>query len=786
MRRLLTALAVCVGAILVAAYGAGSDAPDPQNVQESAAVLAGRLDAADTVGQSFRFHYPNLHAIEVRWIVSSDLQYSSGSQIVLHVRHREDDPSDIAAVSVPLDTLANNGYSRFEFSPIADSQGQPFYFFFDTSRADIRRGYISLWAGAPGAASAGQMDLNGRPVDQELAFRAYYAPDLALLLSSLTTSTVRFIPWGPLAIAGLFLLGLTLQGLVADTPTGSAARSIALPGGLAFAALSFCSIGLLLSGAPVLWLAIASGAILAAAFAASRFSGSRAERTVEAPEVTRSLVVPACLAALTLLSLAVGLLQVRDALVPLWKDSPVHAGMIAGILTQGRLTTSAFYHYGYHSITALLVELSHVSLPNAMLFMGPLLTTQTGLSLFLLTRRLTGNDAAGLASAICVWFLSPTPSYFVTWGRYPLLLGSALLPLALYFVCEYLDARAPTRRSLLVVVITFWGLAFGHVRLAAFYLAFAFIYLLWKLWILRSKDVLGSLLRRTGAAIVAGLPIGIIWLAPISTNATAVAQMLPQGINDYALDLATAVQVALSHHGVELVGIAAIGAVVALARRRIGTLVAMVWFAALYSASLLPLVGTKYLTSSLVVLMGFIPVSILVGDLAGWLYEVTTCRSKQAAIAWTITALVVSGLGARDLVDIVNPATILYTTADQSAQEWLASTTPSDSRVLIDSAPWFGPGDAPTDGGAWIPFVAERPVSYLAEPLVPSEDIARWVDENHIDYVYQGARQGIVSRSDLMCQPERFAPVYNQEGIAIYAVRNMSNGRLSPREGCAP
>ncbi|MCL4395867.1 MAG: hypothetical protein M1482_13870 [Chloroflexi bacterium] len=787
MRWSLAALAICIGAVLIAGYGSSSDAADPQNIQEAAAVPAGRLDAVHTIGQSFRFHYPNLHAIEVRWIVSTDLQYSNGSRIVLHVRHREDDLSDIAAASVPLSALENNGFTRFEFSPIADSQGQPFYFFLDTSEATIERGYVSLWAGPAGGDAAGQMDLNGIPVDQELAFRAYYAPDLGLFLNSLIASTVRFLPWGPLALSGLFIAGIALQTLFVVAGVGNSAASVvALPGGLSLAALSFGSIALLFAGASVVWLALGGCAVLLAALAGARLGAFRHDPAPAAPTRARSLVLPACLAAFAILAFAVGLLQVRDALVPFWKDSPVHAGIIANILEQGRLPTSAFYHLGYHSIAALLADLSRVSIPNAMLFTGPLLTAQTGLSLFLLTRRLTGNDAAGLASAICVWFLSPTPSYFVTWGRYPLLLGSALLPLALLFVCDYLDAPALGGRKLLIVVITFWGLAFGHVRLAAFYLVFASIYLVWRFWSVQSKPARRPLLTSAAAAIVAGIPMAVLWLAPISANATAVAHMLPQGVIDYALDLPTAEQVVLSHHGLELVVIASLGTVIALARRRAGMVVVLVWFAALFGASLLPVVGPKYLPSSLVVLMGFIPASIVVGDLAGWLYDTTSSRSKRAAVVWVLTGFAVSVLGARDVVDIVNPATVLFTAADQNAQAWIGSHTTIDSTILIDSAPWFGPGDSPTDGGAWIPFVAGRSVRYLAAQLPSGETTASWIDANGIDYVYLSARQGILQRTDLICQPDRFAPVYDQEGITIYAVRGSGAARLAPRAGCAP
>jgi hypothetical protein len=58
--------------ILLAAFTGDADAIDPWNVREDAAIPAGDLSSANTVGQTFVSHFPRLHSIQVLAIASDD------------------------------------------------------------------------------------------------------------------------------------------------------------------------------------------------------------------------------------------------------------------------------------------------------------------------------------------------------------------------------------------------------------------------------------------------------------------------------------------------------------------------------------------------------------------------------------------------------------------------------------------------------------------------------------------------------------------------------------------
>ena len=156
---------------------------------------------------------------------------------------------------------------------------------------------------------------------------------------------------------------------------------------------------------------------------------------------------------------------------------------------------------------------------------------------------------------------------------------------------------------------------------------------------------------------------------------------------------------------------------------------------------------------------------------------------------WGVTLWMVSALGARDMLSVVNPATILFSGADQNAMTWIQEHTPRDSSFLINSDAWYGPGLSPSDGGWWISLLTGRPTDYVDSPSVTESadmgTLTRWIDSHKIDLIYLGRRNGVLQKGDFACQPERYAPVYDQDGITIYQVEHAALRGLAPRAGCA-
>ncbi len=750
-----------LGLILLTAWTGYSDAVDLRNIQEDAAVAAGAL-TSERIGQTFVAHQSRLHALEVRWIVPADFRPTAESRVTLHLRRSAGDDEDLATAVVPLADLGNNQFTKFVFPALQDSNERSFYFFFELEPAGVERGFLSLWASGQDAYPDGQMNVNERPVDRDLVFRAYYEPSVPMLLGTLIERLEEY-GWG-LVLALLLLL---IPGILLAPLDHTFAAPLVLGTGLA--ALSALSLLLLFFRIDHPF-ALALIAALVLAGAALRW---RSFRRARAPgQLASSLLwlVPA------VLSLGVGLLQVRDLTVPLWVDSFTHARWIDILLSNGQLPASNFYHLGYHAVTALLARLAGLEIPQAMLLMGPLLITQAGSSVLLLSRRLTGSLVAGLASAICIWFLSPTPSYFTTWGRYPLLMGAALLPIALLSVVDWIDQPRFHLPTLGVAVLTFAGLAFAHARLAVFYIVFVVIYLLYILRHSPNRD--RAPLWRFGILFLMALGVGSIWLVFVFLRGLEPQVLLAENAGAPSIDVATAVAVSLRHHGPELILLSLAAAVVGLVRRSKTTIVSLLWYVILFVIALLPRSeGAGALISpDLVILMAFVPVALIVGDAVSYLYaRLGTGDLVKRRLIWGITGAVVILIGARDLVSIVNPSTVQFSSADEQAMEWIRERTPREATFWVNSFDWYNSAFVPADGGAWIPFLTGRSIHFMDGPsalrMSNPEQLAGWIADRQIGYVYLGMRSGILRRADLACRPDRYALVYDRDGVEIYQLR---------------
>ena len=762
--------------IFLLAFTGSGDVVDPSNVQDDAARPAGNLTDATTIGQTFVAHAARLSAIQVRWVVSDDFSSAPNSRVILHLRQRVDDSTDLAVASIPLSEIRHNQFSTFRFSPIPDSQGQTYYFILDAAQAEITRGWLSVWASDDDALPDGQMYFDSSTTEHDLAFRVFSSPDLFFALAAFGKTFARESAAIPIAALIFLVPGLALYVSFralrlrsGSTPREISAETLAMIGGLSLATLSAASLGLLWLRLPAGWLVGVMGVLVIAAILAIRNRGYTIPQPTrvypEARRVGWNCREAMLLSILVSLSLAVGFIQFAELPTPLWVDSYAHASYIKEFLDQGRLPLEQIYHLGYHSIVALLIQLSGMSIPQAMLLFGQLIVTQIGLSFFLFGKRLANSAVVGFASAICVWFLTPTPVYFLTWGRYPLLLGTAILPIALVAAMNLIEPPRFDARAFFLAVVTLAGLAFAHIRLLAFYVVFVALYLAWHN--LRARR-LGASVGRIALLAVVGALIGVVWLAALASQHDVAQDLGTRVAVVSAIDLPTALAVMQSHHGSIVWAMAAIGVVVAFARRSPSALIVVAWFAALLAiAALLTRIGAQMLDVPFIILLGFVPAALLVGELARVVCHQTCKVFGDWSLIWVGIGLLVSLLGAREMLSIVNPTTILFTRADERAMTWIQANTPNDARFLVNSFAWYPTIYVPSDGGGWIPYTTNRAIVFADNAIAP-EALADWMATRKITYVYVGRRAGVLHARDFAGAPERYTLVYEAEGVRIW------------------
>jgi hypothetical protein len=171
------------------------------------------------------------------------------------------------------------------------------------------------------------------------------------------------------------------------------------------------------------------------------------------------------------------------------------------------------------------------------------------------------------------------------------------------------------------------------------------------------------------------------------------------------------------------------------------------------------LVASSLIAPSFLVLIAFIPATLLVAELA---HRVDFKASALIAL--------IAIFGARGAIAIINPTTVLFSSADAQAMEWIRANTPADAKFLANTFQWYGEYVVPADGGAWIPYAAQRPVELATERSLgaDADTLAEWCAAKQISYVYLGWRAGELATSMFAAQPERFTLVYDRAGVRIY------------------
>ncbi len=466
--------------------------------------------------------------------------------------------------------------------------------------------------------------------------------------------------------------------------------------------------------------------------------------------------------------------QIHDLALPAWVDSVHHALLIRVAAETGQAPLSLRpympiddlpYHWGYHVFTAAVMQLSGLSLPQAMLWQGQVLNALHALTGAALASYLWRRPTAGIVAGIVVGLLSIMPAYYVSWGRYTQLTGLLLLPALAILWHAWL--RAPTWAGLASVSIIIAGLSLVHIRVLIF--SCTWLVVSAAVWAI-SQPWSAVRMRLVRASLLAALTLALIapWLRLLLLRLLLPIVEQPQklvGGGDYN---ALSVGLLWAGHNRWLVVLALVAAFWGLARRSRVTLELIGWtgmlvglanpwlatyiapaigfplavwslqqrrFAVLFLglglALLNPLLMTApyfwLITNDAMVISLFLPISALIGGGSAfaldWLDRRLPPRVPPSAgeearrrFDWRVpvrgvgfAALAGAALwGAWMMRDVINPMTVLATEGDVAAIEWAAANTPPDARFLVGAAPWLPTADRGADGGWWLLPLAGR------------------------------------------------------------------------------
>jgi hypothetical protein len=659
-----------------------------------------------------------------------------------------------------------------------------------------------------------------------------------LLIATLCCAALAWLggPAGRLLVVLPLLLfgpGYLLERALAAFPE----RSLALRPAI-WLGLSLSTVALLYEWSAALGLALTPPALYALALicglgVAWRFlresgedRGSRIEdRGSRAGDLRSSILDlrwPLALLAVLALTLWTRFQQIADLALPAWVDSVHHALMIRVAAEQGQAPYSLRpylpvdqlpYHWGYHVFAAAAMRLSELSLAQTMLWTGQALNALQALAAAALAAYLWRRPLAGVVAGLVVGLLSIMPAYYVSWGRYTQLDGLLLLPPLM--IAWQAGLRAPTRGRLICVAVLLAGLSLIHFRVLVF--ALAFVAASGAGWAFAASGVtLRARLRFTAGSAAMALALAAPWLWVLAMRTLFPAFARPRDLVGGGSYNALSDGLLWAGHNRVLIALALAAALWALARRRRAAAEQAGWVAAMALLANPVLVGLPYLwliTNDVFVISLFLPTGVLIGGgacllveaierkIAGSRWSVVSSRTAtdhgqrlmgtltQALLAAVLAAIAL--WGAWDLRRVVNPGTVLATSADVAAIAWVAEHTPPDARFLVNAAPWLGLQRG-ADGGWWLLPLAGRWVS--APPVIytygapeyvrevgelnktilgfhkgQEQQIYDLIDRERITHIYLSSRAGPLVLATFAGSPA-FEIVYQRDGVTILAV----------------
>jgi hypothetical protein len=446
-------------------------------------------------------------------------------------------------------------------------------------------------------------------------------------------------------------------------------------------------------------------------------------------------------------------LMVRDLLAPASAPQGSHA--LVGLLER-------YYHFGYHSLTAWLVNVTGTAPEQALPLVGQLFLVIGSLAMLFLAGVTTDSRKAAAFAALLAAIGWKMPAFASNWAKYPTMAGLALLPVALgALVLLWRDGRrkpaAWAGAALLAV-----GVGVFHARAFVCLVIAAACFLLVRLARrFLPKQVLPWL------ALAAGLLAGYFFF---SQN---YLMQFYCGRECYALGaVAVLAPVAILYAPGLSLGI-------------LLYLLGMLGAAKLHLPEAMRSYSVVWLDGPFMEVVCHLPLAFLGGlgiaGLLDWL-EAWPRRLRLAVRVWVrflVTALIV-------LLSIWNVARIdtfrpgsccnYVQAADLAAIRWIGENTPPDAVVYVSGYKTGGSRVA-MDGGMWVTALAgRRSIVEEYDTAWDTLEMLRLACAQGDVYVYAGSTF-YSFQTERFVRPDWYDIVFADGNVMIYHVRACIGGK---------
>ncbi|MEN6483145.1 MAG: hypothetical protein ABFD29_13365 [Anaerolineaceae bacterium] len=510
--------------------------------------------------------------------------------------------------------------------------------------------------------------------------------------------------------------------------------------------------------------------------------------------------------------------QARDLVLPAWVDSVHHVLVVQKILDTGglpldlnpELNVPFYYHYGFHVIAALFSVFSNTEPAQAVLWFGQVINALVGLSIYRFGKTFWNDRRVAGLAALLTGFALQMPAYYVTWGRYTLLTGLIILPLAMAAAWE-IAKDGPKFPTVFRLIILTAGLAISHYLALLLLGIFIAVLLLAKLFDL-FKDYLHSKQNKLeasslhlervqkikslagfGGGAILGLVVASPWLVRVwnyTRQMAGVSVNLPEnGASLDSMDLSLSMLGPSANYW--LMGFAGVGLLLGLLQKNkrwfaVYTLI-LIFLAMPWGVQIHPFRPDHF------AIVLFIPAAYYLAFLITSLADLSGRKisKRLTPIIFTLASLGALGWGMWHTRSVVNPVTIFVDQADLEAIQWIQANTPEDARFYINAEYWQHDTYRGVDGGYWllpltrrhtiIPpgfygfgspdlFAQIRQWGEIDRQIVScDDDFWNLVREDRLNYIYIHEEAGSLQEKGLSgCS--RIVKEYDKNGVSIYEI----------------
>ena len=497
--------------------------------------------------------------------------------------------------------------------------------------------------------------------------------------------------------------------------------------------------------------------------------------------------------------------QARELVFPNWVDSQHHVLIIRKIIENGGLPSTLepylpgpfYYHFSFHAVTAFFSVLSGLAPEKAVLLLGQVLNACVGISVYALAKAVGRDWRVGILAAFFVTFVTKMPGYYLSWGRYTLLMGVMILPVAM---AEVMSVKKRNERwwHMAGLSLLSAGTLLSHYFTAFLLVLFlAFLGLQWLVETILSKENNWKPISNIAISTFTGLVFASRWYYRIFmySNATSrpVVRMMEavalEGSWDYFLSVMGPIS------GYILIGLGVIGLLWSAIKT--DKFYFYGWALLVLALSLptgLRLMNFRY---DYYALISFIPIAISSALAIILILQNFLTKKKYATILILSLGATFSVFGAIQNHRAINQETILATKSDLVAMQWIEAHTLEEARFFINTVGWSPNNYRGVDGGGWILPITGRwsLVPTIFYPMSADEDFIQktvdigarastitdcgdnfWslVNEAEINYLY--IKDGIGSlQPNALIACEGVYPLTQLEDIHIYLINDTDN-----------